>query len=231
MRAVVDDRDLAGLNGARPGRMSQVSWALGSSMAAIAGIFLAEELSALSVETLTLLIVDAFAAAIIGRLKNLPLTYVGGIVIGLALSFQENFLNWAGRWSTAATAIPTIILFLALLFLPQARIEGRRSFREITPHVPKLRSAALGMLALFAVVVVAGGLLDRPDGAPPRPRPRDRLHPHLPRAAHRLVGTDLARPDHVGARGRSPSPSGGRISACSVACWSPRCSSPFRSGC
>ncbi len=163
MRAVVDNRDLAGLNGARPGRMSQVSWALGSSMAAIAGIFLAEELSALSVETLTLLIVDAFAAAIIGRLKNLPLTYVGGIVIGLALSFQENFLNWAGRWSTAATAIPTIILFLALLFLPQARIEGRRSFREITPHVPKLRSAALGMLALFAVVVVAGGLLDRPD--------------------------------------------------------------------
>jgi branched-chain amino acid transport system permease protein len=163
MRAVVDNRDLAALNGARPGRMSQVSWALGSSMAAIAGIFLAEELSALSVETLTLLIVDAFAAAIIGRLKNLPLTYVGGMVIGLALSFQENFLNWAGRWSTAATAIPTIILFLALLFLPQARIEGRRSYREITPHVPKVRSAALGMLALFAVVVVAGGLLDRPD--------------------------------------------------------------------
>ena len=163
MRAVVDNRDLAALNGARPGRMSQVSWALGASMAAIAGIFLAEELSALSVETLTLLIVDAFAAAIIGRLRNLPLTYAGGILIGLALSFQENFLNWAGRWSTAATAIPTMILFLALLFLPQARIEGRRSIREVTPRIPRVRSAALAMVALFAVIVVAGGLLDRPD--------------------------------------------------------------------
>ncbi|HEV2310051.1 MAG TPA: branched-chain amino acid ABC transporter permease, partial [Acidimicrobiia bacterium] len=87
----------------------------------------------------------------------------GGIIIGLALSFQEYFVNWAGRWSTAATAIPTIILFLALLFLPQARIEGRRSFREITPRVPKIRSAALAMVALFVVIVIAGGLLDRPD--------------------------------------------------------------------
>ena len=163
MRAVVDNRDLAALTGARPGRMSQVSWMLGASMAAIAGIFLAEELSALSVETLTLLIVDAFAAAIIGRLKNLPLTYAGGILIGLALSFQENFLNWSGRWSTAATAIPTIILFLALLFLPQARIERTRSVRDVAPHVPRVRTAAMGMVVLFAVVVVAGGLLDRPD--------------------------------------------------------------------
>ncbi len=163
MRAVVDNRDLAALTGARPGRMSQVSWMLGASMAAIAGIFLAEELSALSVETLTLLIVDAFAAAIIGRLKNLPLTYAGGILIGLALSFQENFLNWSGRWSTAATAIPTIILFLALLFLPQARIERSRNVRDVSPRVPRVRTAAVAMVVLFAVVVVAGGLLDRPD--------------------------------------------------------------------
>ena len=45
----------------------------GSSMAAIAGIFLAEELATLDVQTLTLLILAAFAAAIIGRLKSLPL--------------------------------------------------------------------------------------------------------------------------------------------------------------
>jgi branched-chain amino acid transport system permease protein len=163
MRAVVDNRELAALNGARPARMSMVSWALGSSMAALAGIFLAEELSALSVQTLTLLIVDAFAAAIIGRLRSLPWTYVGGIVIGLALSFQENFLSWAGRWSTASTAIPTIILFLALLFLPQARIEGRRSRLELAPRVPRIRTAAGGMVVLFVGVVVAAGLLDRPD--------------------------------------------------------------------
>ena len=61
----------------------QFSWALGIAMAALAGIFLAEELATLSMQTLTLLIIDAFAAAIIGRLKSLPMTYVGGIIIGL----------------------------------------------------------------------------------------------------------------------------------------------------
>ena len=87
-------------------------------MSAIAGIFLAEELSNLSVETLTLFIVDAFAAAIIGRLKSLPLTYVGGMIIGLSIAFQQNFLTWSGRWSSASFAIPTMILFLALAVPP-----------------------------------------------------------------------------------------------------------------
>ena len=41
MRAVVDDRELAALNGVRPGRVSSLAWALGSSLAAIAGILLA----------------------------------------------------------------------------------------------------------------------------------------------------------------------------------------------
>lgn len=163
MRAVVDNRDLAALNGARPGRISSFSWALGSAMAALAGIFLAEELSSLSVDVLTLLIVDAFAAAIIGRLRSLPLTYVGGMIIGLSLAFQSNFLSWTGRWANAASAIPTIILFLALLFLPQARIEGRRSLRVVTPRVPSMRRAAFGMGVLLLVVFVAALFLGRTD--------------------------------------------------------------------
>jgi branched-chain amino acid transport system permease protein len=161
MRAVVDNRDLAALNGARPGRISSFSWALGSSMAALAGVFLAEELPGLSVNTLTLLIVDAFAAAIIGRLRSLPLTYVGGLIIGLSLAFQSTFLTWGGRWSNAAGAIPTIILFLALLFLPQARIEGRRSLRVITPRVPSMRRAAFGMGLMLAAVFLFALLTER----------------------------------------------------------------------
>ena len=154
MRAVVDNRDLAALNGARPGRTAQFAWALGTSMAAVAGIFLAEELSNLSVETLTLFIVDAFAAAIIGRLKSLPMTYAGGMIIGLSIAFQQNFLTWSGRWSSASFAIPTMILFLALLFLPQARIEGRRVSTGVTPRVPTMRRATAGMLVLFGFMLV-----------------------------------------------------------------------------
>jgi len=163
MRAVVDNRELAALNGARPGLTSQFSWALGTAMAALAGIFLAEELSTLSIETLTLLIIDAFAAAIIGRLKSLPMTYVGGMIIGLSLSFQANFLTWSGRWSPAGQAIPTIILFLALLFLPQARIEGRRIGRVITPRLPTIRRALFGFALLLVGIFLLIGLISRPD--------------------------------------------------------------------
>jgi sulfate-transporting ATPase len=163
MRAVVDNRDLAGLNGVRPGRVSAASWALGSAMAAIAGIFLAEELSTLSIEVLTLLIVDAFAAAIIGRLKSLPLTYVGGIIIGLSLSFQQNFLNWSGRWSSAAFAIPTIILFLALLFLPQDRIEGKKSYALKSPRLISMKRAFVGFAIVFVAALALSGGLDRPN--------------------------------------------------------------------
>jgi len=163
MRAVVDNRELAALNGARPGLTSQFSWALGTSMAALAGIFLAEELSTLSIETLTLLIIDAFAAAIIGRLKSLPITYIGGMLIGLSLSFQANFLTWSGRWSPAGQAIPTIILFLALLFLPQARIEGRRIGKVISPRLPTLKRALFGFGVLLVVVFLLVGLISRPD--------------------------------------------------------------------
>ena len=152
MRAVVDNRELAGLNGIRPGRVSALAWALGSMMAAIAGILLAPNVG-LRVDALTLFIVDAFAAAIIGRLKSLPWTFVGGLVIGVAQSFALNFLQWGGRWSTATVAIPAVILFLALLALPEARIEaGRFIPKHHVARVAGLRRSVGGMAALVLVV-------------------------------------------------------------------------------
>lgn len=164
MRAVVDNRELASLNGIRPGRVSMFSWALGSSMAAVAGIFLAEELATLDVQTLTLLIIAAFAAAIIGRLKSLPMTFAGGLLIGLVFEFQQNFLNWGGRWVTAPAAIPQIMLFLALLFLPQAALHGKKAIRSVVPRIPSLKKASLGMAILFAIVFFLGAMqIDRTD--------------------------------------------------------------------
>ena len=154
IRAVVDNRDLAGLNGAKPHRVSALAWALGSSMAAIAGILLAPNVG-LRVDALTLFIVDAFAAAIIGRLRSLPWTFAGGLIIGVTQAFAVNFLNLFGRWSTASTAIPAIILFIALLALPQARLElGRLAPKYRVPRVTTVRETALGMGFLLVVVLL-----------------------------------------------------------------------------
>ena len=40
MRATVDDRSLLMLNGGRPDRMSLASWAIGASLAGLAGVLL-----------------------------------------------------------------------------------------------------------------------------------------------------------------------------------------------
>jgi ABC-type branched-subunit amino acid transport system ATPase component/branched-subunit amino acid ABC-type transport system permease component len=163
MRAVVDNRDLTILNGARPASATMMAWALGSSMAALAGIFLSEELSALDPSTLTLFIVDAFAAAIIARLRSLPMAYVGGLVIGLSLSFQENFLSWTGRWTAAPQAIPAAILFIAVLFIRDSRIKGRSKPRQTADRIPTTRNALLGFAALIVIAIICAATLDRPD--------------------------------------------------------------------
>ena len=138
-----------------------LAWAIGSSMAAVSGILLVPELG-LQVDALTLLIINAFAAAIFGRLRSLPLTFVGAILLGLAVTFQTNFLDWSGRFSTTSFAIPTIFLFIALLAVPQARIALRRAPPDPKlhqPRVPKIWETGLGMVVVFVVVwLISGGM-------------------------------------------------------------------------
>ena len=71
MRAVVDDRDLTARSGSNPLRSAQLSWALGASIAALASILIAP-LQNFDQFNLTILVVIGYAAAVVGRLKNLP---------------------------------------------------------------------------------------------------------------------------------------------------------------
>ncbi len=198
MRAVVDNRDLTVLNGARPASATMTAWALGSSMAALAGIFLAEELSALDPSTLTLFIVDAFAAAIIARLRSLPMAYVGGLIIGLTLSFQETFLNWSGRWTSAPQAIPAALLFIAVLFVRDARIKGRSKPRQTAERIPSNRNALLGFAAPHRR---RGDLRRHPQPAEPargHPHRADRVRDAVAGAVDRLGQPDQPGADHPG---------------------------------
>ncbi|MDZ4825916.1 MAG: ABC transporter permease [Actinomycetota bacterium] len=158
MRAVVDNRSLAGLNGARPEVLSGTAWALGTSMAALAGILIAPENFA--AEVLTLIILNAFAAAIIGRLRSLPLTYLGALILALAVVFSRTFLSLGQRWGQAPLAIPTIVLFIALLLLPQAGLRfARINAKRPRERVSTVRDAVIGAVALFVVMFVVSDFL------------------------------------------------------------------------
>ncbi len=154
MRAVVDNKDLAGLHGARPAQVSSLSWAIGSSLAAIAGILVAPEIS-LGVDILTLLIVNAFAAAILGRLRSLPLTVAGGLLVGLLSSFALGFMDTTGRWANVPQAIPTIVLFIALLALPAAPLVVGRGQAKIHARVPEMWEVLVGCTVFLLAVGAA----------------------------------------------------------------------------
>ncbi|MCL4293665.1 MAG: ABC transporter permease [Acidimicrobiia bacterium] len=169
MRAVVDDRDLTSLSGVAPTRPSALSWAIGSSLAALAGILIAP-LITLDVVLLTLLVIDAYAAAVVGRLRSLPLTFLGAMILGLAQSHGSYWLPKAfpgdrfPDWLPGFTdSLPVILLFVALLALPEARLRGARAVRAVTGRVPSVRHAAAGALLLTGVAWAGAGFMTGQD--------------------------------------------------------------------
>src|SRR5205814_10656854 len=83
MRAMVDNRGLAETAGFSPERVGSFTWALGVLLAGVAGV-LFSPLLGLDTITLTLLVVQAYAAAIFGRLESLPRTFVAALFLGVA---------------------------------------------------------------------------------------------------------------------------------------------------
>jgi len=171
MRAVVDNRSLARLNGARPERASTVSWAVGCSLASLAGILLAERVG-LEVITLTFLVVNAYSAAVVGRLTSLPYTFLGAIILGLLQSYAQGYISTNPEWlpdgidltTPLRLAIPVILLFATLLIMPNAplRTHGLQRSRESVPK-PTWRRSFVGFAFLVAAVAVFSGFLDPSD--------------------------------------------------------------------
>jgi branched-chain amino acid transport system permease protein len=152
MRAVVDSRNLAGLTGAKPSIISGASWSLGCMTAGLAGILIAPE-TGLVVENLALIIIVASAAAAIAQLKSIPMAFVGGLIIGLATAFSSVFLSFGKDYNYAPEAIPCVILFIALLFLPQARLEtGKLRLTKRTERLTKRWEAGLGAVVMVLLV-------------------------------------------------------------------------------
>jgi branched-chain amino acid transport system permease protein len=158
MRAVVDDRGLASLNGASPARISMMSWALGSSLAAVAGILIAPILN-LEILNLTLLVVVAYAAAVVGKLKSLPLTFGGAMMLGLVTAYLEFRFLHTDKIPGLRGSLPTIMLFIVLLLMPEERLRVGRLAGERGPRVPSFTQSVRGGVALVAVATVVSFML------------------------------------------------------------------------
>jgi branched-subunit amino acid ABC-type transport system permease component len=155
MRATVDDRALLMLNGGRPDRMSVASWAIGAGLAGLAGVLLSPQLGELQVFALTLLVFDAYPAAIAGRLKSVPLAYVGAIALGLAKLYFDWLSQAGSRWPAFGNlriALPALLLFVVLLILPQERLRGA----VLTRTREEFRVPTLGQALLWGGLLILG---------------------------------------------------------------------------
>ncbi len=156
MRGVVDDPDLIQLTGGRPERLAMTSWAIGAFLAALAGVLIVPiQGGAMSAIALTLLVIDAFAAAMFGRLRSLPRTFLGAMVLGLAGNYVIGYFP-AERWTWTGDfrlSLPMILLFVVLLVLPQDRLRGAAVLRTRERfRLPTVRSAATWGAVLIGVV-------------------------------------------------------------------------------
>ena len=227
MRATVDDRALAGLMGADPVRANRIAWILGTQLAAVGGILIAPELT-LDATQLSLLIVSAYTAAVFGRLRSLPLTFVGAVVVGCLESYLTGYLPPNNAFLIGLRlAAPALLLFAALLVFPHGRLRGRdRRLRPVP--APTMRGTAVFAAATIAVRRGAGfgaeqvrphqlrgDLLPRHRGAVVRPAGRLRRADLAVPAQHggdrrARLGAPRGERAMVGAGGRGRGRGGGR---------------------
>ncbi len=161
LRAVVDDPDLLGMAGVSPNRMSQYGWILGFMMAALSGMLLAPtQTTGISIEAMTLLVVSGYAAAIVGRLKNIPVTFAAAIAIGLAENYVLNYVepHLPSNLQTDVTgALPMVFLFVALVTLPSVRLRAVGRLTSLrAPRVAGGRESLIIGCVFLAIAVIIG---------------------------------------------------------------------------
>jgi ABC-type branched-subunit amino acid transport system ATPase component/branched-subunit amino acid ABC-type transport system permease component len=154
MRAVVDDPDLLDISGISPVRVRRVAWLIGSCTVAASGVLLAPLLP-LDITTFTLLVVTAFGAAAVGTFTNLPLTYVGGLAIGIGEALlQKYFQNSSGLAGGLSAALPFLVLFILLLAAPRRSPAAIRVPQRLTDGWRAPLRVRVGGLASVLVVLL-----------------------------------------------------------------------------
>jgi len=155
MRAVADDPEAARLWGINVNRVMAVSWIAGSSMGAIAGVLITPRINFDPI-SLTIVVIYAFTAALIGRLTSLPWTVVGAFLLGLAQTYPRIFSSNAGAGDAVTFAL--VLVTLAILFRPSARLRHRiAAGREYLPvpatgNAPVRRGVVAASIALGVII-------------------------------------------------------------------------------
>ena len=113
MRAVAEDRDAAQLMGINVNRTISNTFAIGSALAAVAGVLLCSKVQSVSPTVGSMPGIRAFTAAVFGGIGSIPGAMLGGMLLGLIETLTGAFIS-----TQFSDAIVFLILIIVLLVKP-----------------------------------------------------------------------------------------------------------------
>ena len=113
MLAVSEDRGAATLMGINVNRTISVTFAIGSALAAVAGVLLCSAYPSLSPYTGSMPGIKAFVAAVFGGIGSIPGAFIGGILLGIIENLAKAYIS-----SQLSDAIVFSVLIIVLLVKP-----------------------------------------------------------------------------------------------------------------
>ncbi len=125
MLAVSEDKGAATLMGIDVNRTIAVTFAIGSALAAIAGVLLCSAYPSLTPYTGSMPGIKAFVAAVFGGIGSIPGAMIGGIVLGVIENLSKAYIS-----SQLSDAIVFSVLIIVLLVRPTG-ILGKKIHEKV----------------------------------------------------------------------------------------------------
>ena len=125
MRAVSEDKGAAELMGINVNTTISVTFAIGSGLAAIAGVLLCSAYPTLMPTTGAMPGIKAFTAAVFGGIGSIPGAMLGGILLGVIEIFAKAYIS-----TQISDAIVFAVLIVVLLVKPDGLL-GRRKNEKV----------------------------------------------------------------------------------------------------
>ncbi len=113
MRACSEDRGAAQLMGINVNRTISLTFAIGSALAAVAGVLLCSYSPVLQPTTGSMPGIKAFTAAVFGGIGSIPGAFLGGILLGIIEAMAKAYLS-----TNLANSIVFAVLIVVLLVRP-----------------------------------------------------------------------------------------------------------------
>lgn len=123
MRATALNQEVAKLSGIRTNRARTLSWAISGAASSLAGLLIAPS-STLSPFSLDLVLIIGFTAAVVGGLNSPVGAVIGGLIVGLVMSFVSFYMTPEDVFISIL-----VLLLIVLIVKPRGIFSGKDSRR------------------------------------------------------------------------------------------------------